>query len=184
MPDSSTLTSFVPALSAFGGFLLAALAEYLRDRRTREREREARADARRLQLFQRRSEFQRETLLNLQDAVFALSRAGGRVHHLDEMEFRKTGVWGGNHLPEDLNEEARLAAVKVSAFMVRVRDENVRELTKTFRDHATRLGVCRSREEGRQAAEAMGETIPLLHERIGLVLRKLDDDDESIALKR
>ncbi len=184
MPDASTSTSLFPVLSAFGGYLIGAGTEYLRDRRIRAREREARAEARRLQLFQRRSNFQRETLLNLQDAIFALARASSRVHHLDEKEFRESGVWHRNRLPEDLDEEGREAVVKTTTYMVRVRDDGIRELTRTFRDNAARLGICRSIEESRQAAEAMAAAVSPLHERIGLVLRKLDDDEDNIELKQ
>jgi hypothetical protein len=183
MPDSTTATSLVPLLSAFGGYLIAAVTEYLRDQRARTREREARAEARKLQLFERRSDFQRETLLTLQEAVLQLARAAGRAHHLDEMEFRKTGKWGGNLYPEDLDNAAHDASVKTLMYMMRVRDDDVRELMKKFREHANQVGICRSREQSTQAIqEAIAVSEPL-HERIGLILRKLDDD-ETLGLPR
>jgi len=132
----------------------------------------------------RRSDFQRETLLNLQDAIQQLARAAGRMHHLDEMEYRKSGNWGGYLFPEDLDNAAGEAGVKTLTLMVRVRDDGIRELMKTFRDHANRLGICRSKEESRQAADGMAAAIEPLQERIGMMLRKLDDDEDSIELKQ
>lgn len=177
MPDATTSTSLVPLLSALGGFLLGGVTEYLRDRRVRTREREARAEARKLQLFERRSDFQRETLLNLQEAVLQLSRAVGRIHHLNEMEFRKTGKWGNNLFPEDLDNGAYEASVKTLMYMMRVRDDNIRELMKKFRSHANHVGICRSRGEGTLAIQEAIATSEPLHERIGMILRKLDDDE-------
>jgi hypothetical protein len=192
MPDatSSASSSWFPLLTALGGYLTSAVTEYLRDRRARERdrataaamserEREARAAATRLQLFQRRSDFQRETLLSLQDAVAQLARAAGRMHHPDEMEYRRTGQWGGHLFPEDLNDSAHQAGVKTLMLMVRVRDDKVREMMKTFRDHANQVGICRTEIESRLALEGMSAALDPLHERIGMVLRILDEEETS-----
>jgi len=76
--------SVVALLSAVVGYIGAMVTEYLRDSRARAREREARDASRRERLQVRRSDFQRETLLNLQEAVMHLARACGRMHHHDE----------------------------------------------------------------------------------------------------
>jgi hypothetical protein len=181
MPDPAN--SWLPLLSALGGYLTGAITEYLRDRRARQREREARDATRQLQLSERRSDFQRETLLNLQDAVQDLARATGRMHHLDEMEFRRTGRWGGNLFPEDLDSAAHEAGVKTLKYMVRVRDDSIRVLMKEFRDHANEATLSTSREKSIQEMQEAIAVSESLHERIGLILRKLDDEEETIDLK-
>ncbi len=157
--------------------MTSMLTEYLRDQRAIGREREARVEARRLHLLERRASFQRETLLNLQEEVMQLARAAGRMDHLDKMEYRKTGEWGKHLFPEDLDEGAREAGVKTLMLMVRVRDDVVRDMVKKFRDHANAVGICRSETESRQALDGMTAVLGPLHERIGMILRKLDDDE-------
>jgi hypothetical protein len=176
--------SLLPLFSALGGFLTGAVSEYLRDSRTRAREREARESARRLQLFERRSDFQRETLLTLQRAISALTRATGKMYHLDEMEFRKTGKWGGNLFPEDLDSACHEASVKTLMRLVRVRDDAVREMANTFRTSALEVSLCKSQGAAEQKMRDAISALDPLNERIELILRKLDDDEESSELKR
>jgi uncharacterized membrane protein len=196
MPDSatsSTSTSWFPLFTAFLGYVTSSISEWLRDRRASERERataeatgsrerEAREAARRVQLFERRVSFQRETLLNLQDAVVKLSRTAGRMHHIDEMEYRKAGRWGGHLFPEGLSDEAHQANVTIMVLTARVRDDRVREMVKTFRSHANRVGISLTKEADSEALHKMSEVLEPLHERIGEVLRKLDDDEDTGAL--
>lgn len=187
--------NWFPVITLLLGFVASSITEYLRDRRTgtREmfaaaatsaREREAREAERRLQLFERRSHFQRDTLLSLQDTVLQLARSAGRMHHLDEIEYKKTGQWGRQQFPEDLNMSAHEAGVKVLILSVRVRDEVIREMMEEFRKHANRLGICRTPEESQQALNGMLAVLEPLNERIGMILRKLDDEEELIGLEK
>ncbi len=193
MPDPTT-APLVPLLTALGGYLTSAFTEYFRDRRARERDREAaavasareretREAAKRVQLAERRASFQRETLLSLQDAIFALARAAGEMHHIEEMESRRTGTWGKILFPDTLDNQPREAGVRTLMLMVRVNDEHVREMTKTFRDHANRVGICRTEKESQQALLAMAEAMEPLHERTGMIVRRLDEDDGGAVAK-
>jgi hypothetical protein len=174
-------------------FATSSLSEWLRDGRAGKRERaiaeatsarehDAREAIRRIQLFERRASFQRETLLNLQDAVVKLSRAAGRIHHLDVMEQRKNGTWGGNLLPEDLNDEAHHANVALMVLTARIRDDHIREMVQTFRNYAGRVGISRTEQAEKEALARMVEVLEPLHQRIGEILRKLDDDEDASAL--
>jgi hypothetical protein len=96
----------------------------------------------------------------------------------------KTGQWGGHLFPEDLDASAHEAGVKTLMLMVRVRDDGIREMMKTFRDYANKVAMCRSEAEGQQALLNMVAVLEPLHERIGVILRKLDDDEEVIELER
>jgi uncharacterized membrane protein len=128
-----TATGWFPVLTLLLGFAASWISEWFRDDRTSKREREAREAARQAQLFERRANFQRETLLNLQDAVAKLARTTGRMHHLDSMNHRSTGKWGGFLFPENLDDDAHQANVAVMLLTSRVRDEYIREVAETFR---------------------------------------------------
>jgi uncharacterized coiled-coil protein SlyX len=169
--------SVATLVGTFLGFLTATLNERFRDQRTRAREVEARAEARRLHLFERRTDFQRETLLRLQDAVFELSRVVSKMNHLERMEYKKAGTWGKLMFPEELDDDSLKATVKTSMYMVRVRDQGIREMATTFRNLASKLNICKTPVEAEQTLMEMMAAIPPLHECIGIVLRKLDDEE-------
>jgi uncharacterized coiled-coil protein SlyX len=190
MIDATTGTGWFPALTLLVGFATSSFAEWLRQRyankreraaaeATREQEREARESERRIQLFERRTSFQRETLLNLQDAIVKLARATGRMQHLDLMEYRKTGNWGKQPIPSDLNDDAHQANVIIMVLKARVRDDLIREMTGTFQSQANLVAISRSEQASKEVSDKMVGELGPLHERIGEVLRKLDDDEDS-----
>lgn len=170
-----------PVFTALLGYVTSSLTEWLRDRRAGVRERDARDSVRRAQLLERRANFQRETLISLQDEAVKLARAAGRMNHLDEMEFRKTGKWGGHLFPEGLSDAAHQSNVTIMVLTSRVRDDRIREVVAAFRSHANCVGTSATREADRTALDKMSELIEPLHERIGEVLRKLDDDEAAGA---
>ena len=53
----------------------------------------ARGAARWDQILERRNAFQRQTLLDLQEALMKLGRTCGQMHHQDVMTYRQTGEW-------------------------------------------------------------------------------------------
>src|SRR5687768_4612193 len=63
-----------PVFTLLLGYGTKAFSDWFQHRRAREREREARDAARRDQLFERRTSFQRQTLLDLQEAIMRLTR--------------------------------------------------------------------------------------------------------------
>ena len=67
--SASWLTSILPIGTLILGYATKSVSDWLDFRRTREREREARRENRRDQLFERRNAFQRQILLDLQDRV-------------------------------------------------------------------------------------------------------------------
>jgi hypothetical protein len=52
-------------------------------------------------------------------------------------------------------------------------------MVTTFRSHANRVGTSLTKEADNEALHKMGEVLEPLHERIGEVLRKLDDDENA-----
>jgi len=183
MLEPVTTVSVVSALSVLLGFVTSAATEYFRDSRTSKREREAREATRKSQIADRRIGFQRETLLSLQEAVLEEARSAAQISLADEREYRETGKWG-QPLPEGLSDKARDNTVKTLMLMERVRDKDIRDLTKAFRNYANQVGICRSLEDERVALQNMGDALPALQERIGIVLRQLDDDEDMGGEKR
>jgi hypothetical protein len=153
------------ALGAIGGFL----ADFLREGRAADREREAARHA-----------FQRESLIALQDWLAKLSRATGAIHAADEMHFRQTGEWGRQQLGEELNLAFHEAVTNVQRFRVRVLDDAIRKESADFVAACTAAAVGAMRDELDNAARARGqrefERLPKvsmeLNEKLGAALRE------------
>ncbi len=180
MADAATSTSPLWLLvSTLLGFAAAFVSGWFRDSRASKREREAREAAKREQRFERRTNFQRQTLLDLHDAVMRLVRTTGEASHRDEMASRAGGEWGKQLLGEDLNIRAHLAGVQTMMLGVRVRDESVRNLLKKVKDESRATLLARNKAEADRATVDMADGFEKLNERIGELLRKLDDDEDA-----
>src|ERR1700745_2000812 len=121
MPNITT-SSWFPVLTLLIGFATKSLMDWLQHRHTAKREREAREAVRRDQLFERRTSFQRETLLALQEASMQLARSVGAIHHQDEMAYRSSGKWSKQLLSDELDEGNRLAQARTGMVGARGRD--------------------------------------------------------------
>jgi hypothetical protein len=176
MPDI-TSTNWFPVLTLLIGYGTRSLSDWLQHRRSVERERDAREATRRDRLFERRSTFQRDTLLALQEATMRLARATGAIHHQDTMSFRSTGIWQRQLLPDDLNEGFRLAQVETSTLAARVRDDATRELVARFRKLCADSVISVSQAQGDGLMTNMSPMLDDLNQRIGELLRTLDDAD-------
>jgi hypothetical protein len=89
---------WIPIATLLLGYIASLVTEALRDRRLSDREREARAAEREAvresherERIERRKDFQRETLLHLQDVLLQLVRTFGEEHNQDVMLSRKAG---------------------------------------------------------------------------------------------
>jgi hypothetical protein len=61
-------------------------------------------------------------------------------------------------------------------FAVRVQDKSIRELVQAFKDHAVAVTGSKSREASNSALLSMMGVLVPLNERIGEILRKLDEE--------
>jgi hypothetical protein len=173
-----------PVLTLLLGYFIKVLSDWLQHRHTLEREREARAETRRDQLSERRVEFQRQTLVDLQEAVMDVARTTGAAHHQDEMAYRKSGRWQRQLLGADLDEKLFLAMRRSSMLSVRVRDDALRDLIDKFRTQASQTIVGISRDHSNSAFMKMTELFEQVQGRIGGILRTLDGeraDSDSIS---
>jgi hypothetical protein len=177
MPDAAA--GWFPVFTLLVGYVTKASTDWLQHRSTAERERQAREAARRDQLAERRAAFQRQTLLDLQEAIMQLVRTAGAMHYEDVMAFRTTGKWQKQLIGEELAEKSRLANARTSMLAVRVRDDSARDLVQIVKDHATATVMSGSQEEGDRAMASMGAAFEDLNQRIGEILRTLDDIEQT-----
>jgi hypothetical protein len=177
-----TTVGWFPVFTLLLGYAAKTFADWVQHRRTSELERAARAEARQDQLFERRTTFQRQTLLDLQDTIMQLMRTTGQMHHQDLMDFRKTGEWHKQLYPEEVSEIDRLANARTTVLAVRVSDESVRGLVAAVKDHATKVGISRSKEACELEMDAAMVEFERLNQRVGEVLRELDDDNSANIL--
>jgi len=169
-----------PVATLVMGYAGAALTELFRDKRLAKRERDARKEARRDGVQFRRVEFQRETLLALQDAIAKLARNTGASFHQDSMAFRRVGTWGVEKLPDNLSDEGLQAVVAVNILGARVLDERLRSLCKSFRASCVEVGLARSEADAERFLRKMSEEHETLSEHLGTVLRGIDSDEDEL----
>lgn len=166
----------------FSGYLAAAATEYLRGKQMLVREREGRREAREAARQDARDTFERDTLIELQDAISALMRNVGQIHFQNEVEYRQSGLWGRKLLPDEIGSEPQASrAHNFDRLRVRALDEDVRRLCEQWWSSAARSMVPALQgeddEEARLRAIAEWQRtsaiFPEVMERIGSRLREL-----------
>jgi hypothetical protein len=170
----STTNVWLPLTTLALGYAGSLFTESRRDRRLRIRETAQRDDERRAARDARRDEFQRETLLRVQEPLAKVARGAGFAHHRDVMAEREGYDWGTALVDDEFAENVRLAQVDLDALKVRLADDELREAIDLFKGAATRVMIARSRAASEQALHEMGDLYGATKERIGLLLRNLD----------
>jgi hypothetical protein len=174
MPDVTT-TSWFPVVTLLVGYGTKSISDWFQNKRDVARDREAREATRQDQRFERRSTFQRQTLLDLQEACMRLARATGAMHHLDEMKFRGTGTWQRQLLPAELDENYHLTQTRTLMLSVRVRDDVVRRLVENLRSFSANVTMSKSQADSNREMMNMMPVHDQLQRRIGELLREIDD---------
>jgi hypothetical protein len=154
------------------------LSGWASDRRTAKREGDSRADERKDRRTARRNEFQRETLLAVQDAAMRLARCTGAANHQDVMAFRKSGEWQKQHLGEPVNSDFRVAQAELTLLATRVGDDGTRNMVDAFQSTCVRALFSPSEAESKQCMTEMGERLTELHKRSGRQIRELDEESK------
>jgi hypothetical protein len=186
----STAFGWFTVITTLSGFFAGWLTEWFRDGRARrreheaadatsKREREARNDTRREQRFERRASFQRQTLLDLQDAVQKLLRVTGKMHHLDTIASRSGGEWHKQLYPDDVDNEAHSTNVQTILLGVRVRDDSIRSMAKELKEKCNSVLFSKNEADGDRIMLEAAKIFEVLNERIGERLRQLDDDEDA-----
>jgi hypothetical protein len=146
------------------GYVLKILEGWLQEARSSRRERTARRD-----------EFQRVTLLDLQEAMADLARAAGEIQHFDSMQLRTSGQ--RTQLPEGMSDREFKARRRLAILRERVLDAELRRLVDEFA--AATLEVEKVAWMRGSEAESDERTLAAIHvleranARLGMVLRDL-----------
>jgi hypothetical protein len=147
--------------------------EAWREHRTRDREAAARAVAYREAQRLRQLEFQKITLLALQEQTTKFARLIGRMHHNDIMSHRKDGVeWGKVQMPEGLSTEILAAQQQISMLHVRVEDEAIRTLAQRLGTVYSSTAMAKSEDEAYAAMSPLSDILGAMNNRIGEILRQ------------
>lgn len=171
--------TWFPVITLLLGAVAKGVGDHLSDSRKTKAEREARHEQRLDAIQLRRVEFQRSTLLDLQSAMQKLARATGKASHEDTMAFRQTGVWGKNHVSEEANIGALEAHTLINILRVRVNDERIRVIADKFSSTCSHHVFCKSEEKSDACMREMSKHMVELNERIGEILRTLDNLEDK-----
>ncbi len=136
VPWTQIITALATLGAAFLGFLLAGINEAKRDARAAAHQREVRAEEKLAAAMNARQEFQRETLLSLQDAIQLMARLTGRTLHFDHMNARKNLQ---TQLPEEYSNEIYANGVDVIRLRNRILNDELREIIVHFAEACSRI---------------------------------------------
>lgn len=174
MDGSTLLNVLLPYATLAIGYATKSISDWIDLRRASRREREARQEARRDRLFERRVEFQRATLLELQEELLNLVRTASQMHVQDTKAYRETGKWQRQLFGEELSEADRLAHPRVALLSVRVRDETVRNLVADVNQGTIGATIARTPADAMAATVKMATAFDSAQKRIGELLRDID----------
>ena len=120
---------------------------------------------------ERAKEFQRETLLMLQEAIHDALRLNARAHIEDSERFKATGDWSRGSLSDEVNEGFRLARRRVAILIERVSDESLRSDVKSLMRVSAEGVLAQSKHEAEMNQQAVSVQMTPLLEKIGSVFR-------------
>lgn len=124
------------------GYVAAFASEAYRNHHAAGVIREERESRRQEAREDRRDEFERVNLLELQDSLQQFIRQAGRLNHLTEIEWRRAGTWGREPLPEDVGGEPSLAiGQQLNRLNSRTLDDEIRDEVRRLRGEVARAGI-------------------------------------------
>jgi hypothetical protein len=171
--------TWFPVVTLILGAVAKGIGDRVSDARKTKAEKVARQEQRLDAIHLRRAEFQRSTLLDLQTAMQKLARATGKASHDDLMAFRETGEWGRNQISEEANTGALEGHASINILRVRVNDHHIRTIAGNFSSACSRHVFCKSEAESDACMKEMSKHMTELNERIGEVLRTLDELEDK-----
>jgi hypothetical protein len=115
--------------------------------------------------------FQRDTLIEVQDALHDFWRMATRCYLEDEAAFKKTGKWAAQLLSEEVNEGHRALARRVTILLERIADDQLRSNVKKVLNTLASMSIAREKTAADRVYYSMAEEGPQVMEQIGKVLR-------------
>jgi hypothetical protein len=165
---------WLPLATLVIGFGGASINEWLRDRRQEKREASAREAERALRREERRDEFQRQALLELQEAGVDLGRSVAKAHRHDLREQRESGKeWAALRLGRELDEENRLASLRARMLEERILDDELRDLVQQYIELSNEVLVAPSEAVAVAEFGALLSSNASMQARLGILLRQL-----------
>jgi hypothetical protein len=161
-------------ITLLAGGALTILTAWLADNRLNKRERESRREEQQERLQVRRSEFQRDTLLDLQNTSQGLLRNAGALHFQSVLAVHEAGERGRKPLSENLSDEHLQLQTRVMLLASRVRDDEIRELVDALKAGTSSVIFAKSEVESRALFMQIMETQSQLLVRTGELIRSLD----------
>jgi hypothetical protein len=168
-----TADQLLPLMTFALGQVFILVSQSLNDRRLLRREREARAEESRVKWEQERAAFQRQNLLDLQQALFDYGRALARLFHEDSANARKAGVWGKLPISDEWNEKELLAGREVRLFKSRTDDGGLRMEVNSVLEESLKLKDANSEMEAVNALNRTFDVFDRAVERAGELLRDM-----------
>lgn len=150
------LEAAIALIGVLVGLIGSVLTVEFQDRRGRTRE---------------RNQFQRETMLELQEQVAHLMRQIARANFEDLAAYQQTGTWGKNKVGDELAEEHRAAMMRVAILSQRATDEQLRQQIENLSNASAHLTVARDPQEAEGQLERAQTTFNAIQERLGTLLR-------------
>lgn len=116
--------------------------------------------------------FQRQTLLDLQEAIHDALRLLTRAYLEDCDAQSESTEWGRGMLSEEVNEGVRLAQRRVSILIERVADTDLRTQVKVLMSQVPKVLLSRREDEARHYLHGISDEANRVLEGIGVVLRQ------------
>jgi prefoldin subunit 5 len=169
---------FVPMITAFIGFASGILTEWFRDARAYRRERAARLADRDETRNERRYSFQRQSLIDLQDAICELM---GEVRLGQGQRTAQALVgksWDDTRVSVENAQKMMTSRDRLVTLQARISDDLTRALTKALLVSVGSVIAAKSKENATEALGTVKDVLDGVSERIGTVLRTLDDAED------
>ncbi len=178
MPDPQTASSInviLPLATLVIGLVAKPITDWLDSRRIREREREARLESRRDQVFEGRNTFQRQTLLALQNEMNELVQISSTTWENHRAEIEKSLKASEAIAPAPVSKELRVSLIQAMILAERVRDDRCRELANKFIETVGIVTSLTAPEQWAEFSDKLYDALTNLNRCIGKLLRELDE---------
>lgn len=136
-------------------------------------ERAARAATREENARFKHAEFQRTTLLELQEATHALLRVSSQIQLHDIQRSRDAGEWTKEAAPEEVSNEGRRLQAKTHLLASRAYDGAIRSKIIQIKRFCTGLTTARTEKESREALDNATIIFQSFNDEVGETLRNM-----------
>ncbi|MEJ5148951.1 hypothetical protein [Comamonas sp. MYb396] len=128
-------------------------------------------DKQKQERIERAKEFQRVTLLDLQESLHDLARMVSKAHEEQDLAFKSSGEWKSDVLSAEVKELKRMAFRKVTILVERVENAQLRSDVKDFKSYVSPQMSIQNQAEAQKLQHEMMEIFRPLIEKTGTVLR-------------